>query len=71
MLLGSVEPLLEEPSKLSWLEGVEFAAEPAKREFENVEAGFGFIAKGRKPFGPSFQEFEACGGDLPQAMCFI
>src|SRR4051812_13124099 len=67
----SVEPLNGEPNGLSWHERVAFAADASRHAFEDVRSHFDFIAEVRSGFGELACEFEAAGGDLREAMCFI
>lgn len=47
------------------------SASAALSAFEALKSSFDFIAEGRSGFRKTFEEFEAEGGDLEDAMCFV
>jgi hypothetical protein len=56
---------------LSWAEQVRLTAEAALRDFDALKAKWDFVAEGRKAFGEHFARFEAGGGHMEDAMCFV
>ena len=59
------------PSGLPWVERVSKTAERALAAFEDLRARFDFVGEGRKAFAAHFDKYEAEGGDINQAMCFV
>jgi hypothetical protein len=59
------------PSTLPWPELVERTADEALLQFKALRIQYDFIAEGRKSFKDTIEQFEASGGDLEKAMCFV
>ena len=59
------------PPSLPWAERVSQTAERALAAFEDLRTRFDFIGEGRKAFSAHFDKYEAGGGDINQAMCFV
>jgi hypothetical protein len=64
-----VSPSLD--SKLPWTEQVSRSAANSLADFRVLCSKFDFVAEGRKAFAEYFDEFEARGGDLNDAMYFV
>ena len=58
-------------NRMSWSERVRNSASVARADYAELRRVKDFIAEGRDGFGPSFQEFEASGGTLEEAMFFV
>jgi hypothetical protein len=56
---------------LLWSEEVRVTAESARRQFSSLLAETDFVAEGRKGFAAPLSEFEAAGGQVEDAMCFV
>ena len=56
---------------LPWPEWVEQTALAAHSQFQDLQDRYDFIAEGRSAFGKYLDEFEASGGDLSDALCFV
>ncbi len=56
---------------LPWAEKVAMSADTALAEFHKVQSRWQFVEEGKKVFPKWITEFEASGGDLQNAMCFV
>lgn len=56
---------------LPWPERVEQTAAAATSQFQGLIDQYDFAAEGRSSFGKYMDEFEANGGDLNDAICFV
>lgn len=56
---------------LAWSERVTSTSRSALSQFHRLIEEFDFIAEGRKAFAPHLLTFEAQGGDLDDAVCFV
>jgi hypothetical protein len=56
---------------LPWSERVEDSAAAARSQFQDLLDQYDFIAEGRPAFAEYMDEFEANGGDLNDAICFV
>jgi hypothetical protein len=59
------------PSDLVWPERVSRSAEVAHSQFQQLCKEFDFVAEGRSAYAPHLQAFEAQGGDINEAACFV
>ena len=59
------------PADLPWHERVEQTAASALSQFEDLRRRCDFVAEGRSAFRSYMDEFEASGGNLKDAMCFV
>jgi len=59
------------PPDLPWSERVEQTATAAHSQFQGLRERCDFIAEGKSAFGKYLDEFEASGGDLSSAQCFV
>jgi hypothetical protein len=66
-----VEVTAEDEPELAWEERVARSAAKALADFEAVQSKYDFIAEGRRAFEKYLDDFEAKGGDLNEAMCFV
>jgi len=66
-----VDALSELPEDLSWQERVRLAASTARRQFDDVRQRYDFANEGRDAFGKILSDFEAKGGSIRDAMCFV
>ncbi len=57
--------------ELTWTERVSKSAEIAFLQFQKLCNDFDFAAEGLKAFGAHLEDFQAQGGDLDKAMCFV
>lgn len=55
----------------SWSDLVALSAEAAKATFEKLLETYDFVEEGRKAFTQVFSDFEKCGQDASDAMCFV
>jgi hypothetical protein len=56
---------------LPWAERVCATAAAALSQFQNVCNQYDFVAEGRSAFGAHLNDFEAQGGDISEALCFV
>ena len=56
---------------LTWDERVQATAEQGLRQFVALQNRFDFEAEGRSSFAKHIEDFEADGGNLADAMCFV
>ena len=56
---------------LPWHERVEQTASVARSQFQDLLDRYDFIAEGRSAFDKYMDEFEASGGELNDALCFV
>ena len=66
-----IDPLVGLPPDLSWAERVSQTAERSLAAFHDLRSKFDFIREGRTAFADHLGKYEADGGDLSQAMCFV
>jgi hypothetical protein len=66
-----VEVTTEDHPDLSWGERVARSAAKSLEGFEVVRSKFDFIVEGRRAFEKRLDDFEAGGGNLNDAMCFV
>lgn len=59
------------PSDLPWSERVVRTAAEATSQFNDLLDRQDFVAEGRKAFQRYLDDFEASGGNLADAMCFV
>ena len=59
------------PDQLAWKERVEKSAEAAQEQFRKLQDRYDFVAEGRSAFEKHLSEFQAGGGNLNDAMCFV
>lgn len=59
------------PATLPWSERVVRTAAEAMSQFNDLLARDDFIAEGRKAFQTYLDDFEASGGKLEDAICFV
>lgn len=56
---------------LSWPARVEQTAAAARSQFQSLQERYNFIAEGRSAFGDYLNEYEASGGNVRDALCFV
>jgi len=66
-----VDVTTDDEPELTWIERVARSAAQALADFEIVKAKYDFIAEGRRAFQKRLDDFQASGGDLSEAMCFV
>ena len=66
-----VDAVRDLPDDLSWSDRVRATASAARRRFDELKQHFDFIGEGRKGFQEHLSEFEADGGSVADAMCFV
>lgn len=55
----------------AWSERVSLTATSAMRQFRDLSEKYDFIVEGRQAFAQHLLAFEALGGDLEDAQCFV
>ena len=66
-----VDTYRDVPPELPWAERVRATAAAALSQFQKLSDEYDFVAEGRLAFGTPLDEFEAHGGDLSEALCFV
>lgn len=66
-----VDTYREVPEDLEWPERVSRTAEAARSQFMRLREERDFIAEGRSAFASHLEAFEAQGGDVNDALCFV
>src|SRR5947209_2773874 len=59
------------PTDLPWADRVSCTASTAIAEFQQLCDKYDFVAEGRSAFAAHLEEFEAQGGDINEALCFV
>ena len=67
----AVDTFQEVSADLPWTERVLATATAALSQFDNLGDEYDFIAEGRSAFGTHLHDFEAQGGDIKDALCFV
>ena len=66
-----VDTYTEVSADLPWADRVSATAATALSQFQRLCNECDFVAEGRASFGEHLREFEARGGDLNEALCFV
>jgi hypothetical protein len=66
-----VDTYKEVSADLLWADRVSATAASALSQFRRLCTDCDFVAEGRTSFGEHLREFEAQGGDLNEALCFV
>jgi hypothetical protein len=69
--LVEVDTYKDVSKNLPWSERVSATAVAAQTQFQHLRDEYDFVAEGRSGFGPHLDAFEAQGGEINDALCFV